>query len=112
MKIWSVTGCLYLMLRAISPLPDDVDAYKILQPQRIPFISYPYEWSFSQLKDAALATLEIQLRALDHGMILKDASAYNIQYLAGKPVGSTRCRLKNTKRAAPGLPTSSSVSTS
>lgn len=68
------------------PLPGDEDAYKVLRPQTIPFISYPYEWSFSQLKDAALATLEVQLRALDHGMILKDASAYNIQYLAGKPI--------------------------
>ena len=31
-------------------------AFKIIQPERVPFISYPYEWSFSQLKDAALAT--------------------------------------------------------
>ena len=79
-------GLLVSHVESDFPLPDDVDAYKVLQPQKIPFISYPYEWSFSQLKDAALATLEIQLRALDHGMILKDASAYNIQYLAGKPV--------------------------
>jgi hypothetical protein len=61
-------------------------AYKILEPERVPFISYPYEWSFSQLKDAALLTLEIQEKALDHGMCLKDASAYNIQFLRGKPV--------------------------
>ncbi len=59
-------------------------AFKVIQPERVPFISYPYEWSFSQLKDAALATLSIQKRALKLGMSLKDASAYNIQFLRGK----------------------------
>ena len=59
-------------------------AHKILQPERVPFISYPYEWSFSQLKDAALATLSIQRRALKLDMSLKDASAYNIQFVRGK----------------------------
>ncbi len=61
-------------------------AHKTLKPVMIPFISYPYEWCFSRLKDAALLTLEIQKRALDKGMSLKDASAYNIQFLKGKPV--------------------------
>lgn len=61
-------------------------AYKILKPEPIPFISYPYEWGFSQLKDAALTTLDIQKKALAFGMTLKDASAYNIQFLNGKPV--------------------------
>ena len=61
-------------------------AYKIVQPDIIPFISYPYEWCFSQLKDAALTTLQIQKHALEFGMILKDASAYNIQFLNGKPI--------------------------
>jgi hypothetical protein len=59
-------------------------AYKILRPERVPFISYPYEWSFGQLKDAALATLSIQKRALKYGLSLKDASAYNIQFYKGK----------------------------
>ncbi len=59
-------------------------AYKVLKPDLVPFISYPYEWSFSQLKDAALATLSIQKEALKHGMILKDASAYNIQFHQGR----------------------------
>lgn len=62
------------------------NAYKIIQPTRIPFVSYPYEWSFSQLQDAALVTLAIQKKALEHGMILKDASAYNIQFIGRKPV--------------------------
>jgi hypothetical protein len=61
-------------------------AYKILQPELVPFISYPYEWSFGQYKDAALATLSIQKRALKAGMSLKDASSYNIQFVHGKPV--------------------------
>jgi len=69
----------------ISPY-DEKNAYRIIKPQKIPFISYPYEWSFSQLKQAALTTLEIQKIAIKHKMILKDCSAYNIQFFKGKPV--------------------------
>ncbi len=60
--------------------------YKTLRPQQLPFVSYPYEWSFSQLKDAALLTLDIQARALAACMVLKDASSYNVQFAGGKPV--------------------------
>lgn len=60
--------------------------YKIIKPEKIPFISYPYEWSFSQLKDAALLTLNIQQKALEFGMTLKDCSVYNVQFLNGKPI--------------------------
>lgn len=60
--------------------------YKILNPEQIPYISYPYEWCFSQLKDAAVLTLNIQLEALRFGMTLKDATAYNVQFHKGKPV--------------------------
>ena len=60
--------------------------YKVLRPLPVPFVSYPYEWCFSQLKDAALVTLDLQKRALAHNMVLKDASAYNIQFLDGKPL--------------------------
>lgn len=66
--------------------PEPENAYKILEPEQIPFISYPYEWCFSQLKDSALLTLNIHKTALENGMILKDASAYNIQFLNGLPV--------------------------
>jgi hypothetical protein len=69
----------------VKPADPDL-AFKILQPERVPFISYPYEWSFGQLKDAALATLSIQKRALKAGMSLKDSSAYNIQFYRGKSV--------------------------
>ena len=61
-------------------------AYRIIKPEPLEFISYPYEWCFSQLQDAALTTLRIQQLALDHGMCLKDASAYNMQFRNGKPI--------------------------
>ena len=67
-----------------GPVPDK--SYKVIRPEKIPFISYPYEWCFSQLKDAALVTLEIQKRSLGLGMSLKDGSAYNIQFKDGKPI--------------------------
>lgn len=60
--------------------------YKTLKPEVVPFISYPYEWSFSQLKDAALATLQVQTKALQFAMTLKDSSAYNIQFFRGRPL--------------------------
>ena len=66
-----------------APAESDA-AFKVIQPERVSFISYPYEWSFSQLKDAALATLSIQKRAMKLDMSLKDASAYNIQFVRGK----------------------------
>ncbi|MDD4876903.1 MAG: hypothetical protein PHQ86_07240 [Dehalococcoidales bacterium] len=58
----------------------------VIKPKIIPFISYPYEWCFSQLKQAALLTLKIESIALEYGMSLKDASAYNVQFVEGKPV--------------------------
>ncbi len=64
----------------------DERAYKVLRPVQLPFVSYPYEWSFSQLRDAALLTLKIERLALKKGMTLKDASAYNVQMFEGRPV--------------------------
>lgn len=60
--------------------------FRVIRPERIDFISHPGEWSFSQLRDSALATLRIQLLAMDHGMRLKDASAYNFQLHRGRTV--------------------------
>lgn len=62
------------------------EAHAVLQPEPVPFISYPYEWSFGQLKDAALLTLDIQTRALSRGFTLRDASAYNVQFHRGRPL--------------------------
>ncbi len=66
-------------------LAPEPGALAVLRPEQLRFVSYPFEWSFSQLKAAALATLRIQRRALDHGLSLKDASARNIQLHAGRP---------------------------
>jgi hypothetical protein len=62
------------------------DAVAVIRPRELPLISYPYEWCFSQLREAALLTLQLQQRALAVGMRLKDASAYNIQFDAGRPI--------------------------
>ena len=61
-------------------------SYKIIQPEKIRQISYPYEWSFSQLKDAALLTLKIQKIAIEFGMTLKDATGFNVQFQSSKPI--------------------------
>jgi hypothetical protein len=61
-------------------------AARVLRPEVVSFVSYPYEWSFSQLRDAALLTLRLQETAIDHGMSLRDASAYNVQFHRGRPV--------------------------
>lgn len=58
----------------------------ILEPDLLPFISYPYEWSFGQLKDAALLTLDLHMAGLKKNFLLKDASAYNVQFCRGKPI--------------------------
>jgi hypothetical protein len=68
------------------PAPEPDKAYKIIKPEPIPFISHPYEWCFAQLKDAALTSFKIQKIALDFEMTLKDCSAYNIQFIKGKPI--------------------------
>ena len=60
--------------------------YKTLKPQRIPFITYPYEWCFDMLKDAALLTLQLTKESTQFGIILKDATPFNVQWLDGKPV--------------------------
>ncbi len=73
-------------INSLKNLKPDINRYVIIKPEQIPFISYPYEWSFPQLKDAALLTLKVQERALKHGMILKDASAYNVQFIGKRPV--------------------------
>ncbi len=80
------SGLLISHDEAIFEGPRTSQAYKIIRPELISFISYPYEWSFSQLKDAALTTLEVQSKSMDFGMSLKDCSAYNIQFRRGRPV--------------------------
>lgn len=65
---------------------DSRTIHKVIAPEMLGFISYPYEWCFSQYRDAALLTLRIQKLALQYGMSLKDASAYNVQFHRGRPI--------------------------
>jgi hypothetical protein len=58
----------------------------VLRHERIPFISYPYEWTFGMLRDAALLHLDLIDGALGEGMTLKDASPYNVQWRGASPV--------------------------
>jgi hypothetical protein len=62
------------------------DYHSVILPDQLKHISYPYEWCFSQFKDAALLTLDIQETSLKYGMSLKDSSAFNIQFHNGKAV--------------------------
>ena len=64
----------------------NLDFYKLLKVRKLPFISYPFEWCFSQLKRAAIFTLELQKIALQYGMSLKDASAFNVQFIGTKAI--------------------------
>ena len=69
---------------AFTLMPDQQG--KIILPEQIPFISYPYEWSFDMWRDAALVTLKIASAALEKNMVLKDATPFNIQFFNGRPV--------------------------
>ena len=62
------------------------DARAVIRPDPIDFVSYPYEWTFGELQDAALLTLDVQLAALDAGWTLRDATAYNVQFRDGRPI--------------------------
>ncbi len=57
----------------------------VLEHERLPLVSYPYEWSFGMLKDAALLQLDLTRAALDEDMTLKDATAFNVQWLGAQP---------------------------
>jgi len=70
------------------PLPPEVsDQTKIIvEHKRIPFVSYPYEWSFDALQCAALLHLDVHLEALQAGHSLSDSSAFNVQFVGTRPV--------------------------
>jgi hypothetical protein len=80
---------------------DPERALVVIRPEPVPFISYPYEWTFGQLKAAALLTLQLQERAMAAGFELRDASAYNVQLLRGRPVFIDTLSFR---RAQPGAP--------
>lgn len=58
----------------------------VLEHERLPLLSYPYEWTFSMLKDAALLHLDLLESALREGWIIKDSTPYNIQFIGASPV--------------------------
>src|ERR1044071_7204714 len=60
--------------------------HTILKPEQLEYISYPYEWSFDMLKDAALLTLQLAKESTRFGMILKDATAFNVQWHKGRMI--------------------------
>ena len=81
--------------RVVATEPAEVDALPellaggvagALRHERVPFVSYPYEWPFTMLKDAALLQLELNRRALRSDLALKDASPYNVQWRGTRPV--------------------------
>jgi len=71
---------------AAMELAWDNQAEAVIEPERVELITYPWEWSFSQLRDAALLTLDAQQRADAAAFTLRDASAFNVQFLRGRPI--------------------------
>jgi len=70
-----------------ASLPEGLEpGAQLVEHDRVPFVSYPYEWSFAMLKDAALLTLELLERALARDFVLKDATPYNVQFVGSRPV--------------------------
>jgi SAM-dependent methyltransferase len=69
----------------VAPTPADAGAYRILRPAPVPFISYSYEWSPGQLQAAARLTLDVMQSALERDLVLKDASAFNVQFVGSRP---------------------------
>lgn len=75
---------------------------QVIEHPRIPLITYPYEWTFAQLRDAALQHLELQLLALAHDFELSDATAYNMQFNIGQSnIGQFNVGQSNTGAALP-----------
>lgn len=79
-------GALLPETRVGTSLDGHPDVRLVLEHPRLPLVSYPYEWPFAALKAAALLHLDIQVQALDAGVVLTDATAYNVQFIGARPV--------------------------
>jgi SAM-dependent methyltransferase len=93
-----------LVAHDVAPLEAAADpsiVHSVIRPEPIPTISYPYEWSFGMLRDAALLTLGAQAMAAERGFTLRDATAYNVQFLRGRPI---LIDTLSFERAEPGAP--------
>jgi hypothetical protein len=73
----------------------------VVEHDRIPFISYPYEWTFGMLRDAAILQLDLVREAIEEGLILKDATPYNVQFMDGR---ATFIDTASFTRLVPGEP--------
>jgi len=82
-------------------LPDRDCWAAVLRHDVVPFVSYPYEWCFGMLRDAALLQLDLLLAALDEDFVLKDASPYNVLWIGTEPVFID---VASFERLAPGAP--------
>ena len=76
----------------------------LIRPERVELITYPHEWCFQQLKQAALTTLDVNILALEHGLTLKDASAFNIQAYNGRMVLIDHTSFEETEGQIPWRP--------
>ena len=87
-KEYSARGLIIPTREATDVDPQELEGTwaGVLEHHKIPFVSYPYEWCFGMLQDAALVQLDLLLAALREDMVLKDASSYNIQWMGSQPV--------------------------
>ncbi|MBI4265892.1 MAG: class I SAM-dependent methyltransferase [Acidobacteria bacterium] len=80
------SGALLPEKEIATELEGQPDVRLVLEHPRLPFVSYPYEWPFRALRAAALLHLDVQLESLDAGVMLTDATAYNVQFVGARPV--------------------------
>jgi SAM-dependent methyltransferase len=80
---------------------DPDQAHAVIRPEPVDFISYPYEWSFGMLQDAALLTLDAQARAFEQGFTLRDATAFNVQFHRGRPILIDTLSFERAEAGAP-----------
>ena len=80
------SGLLLAEHEVATSLAGHPDVRLVLEHPTLPFVSYPYEWPFRALQAAALVHLDVQLQALDAGVMLTDATAYNMQFIGARPV--------------------------
>lgn len=91
----------------LVPFSDEAPGFgfhAVIAPEKLALVTYPYEWSYEQLKDAALTTLDINLLALERGLTLKDASAFNIQWRDGRPIFIDHTSFEETNGSLPWRP--------
>lgn len=85
-----------------DPVPPGLEGWAgVLRHERVPVVSYPYEWTFAMLRDAAALQLDLVAAALEEDLTTKDASAYNVQFVGARP---TFIDVGSFERYRPGEP--------